>query len=119
MAEETLVSYREYVAGMDILSKRQGALELEQARQSAALMHLPGDMRDLVKAVNALASKVATPVATADHGALAIHRAVEGMTAVLERLTNPKPTGASPIIMSFAILGAVALGAFGMKFFGH
>jgi hypothetical protein len=79
------VRFREFVTSRDELRARLHSLELEQARLSASLMHLPTKVDELVASVNALANKVAQnnapPQHTQEHDSavLALHRALDGV----------------------------------------
>ena len=77
------VHFREFVTSRDELRARLHALELEQARLSASLMHLPRKVDELVEALNTLSSKVTSKPAEPDHAtALAIHRALDALPKV-------------------------------------
>ena len=76
------VRFREFVTSRDELRARLHSLELEQARLSASLMHLPTKVDELVASVNALANRVAqnaAPQHTQEHdgAVLALHRALD------------------------------------------
>lgn len=79
------VRFREFVTSRDELRARLHALELEQARLSASLMHLPTKVDELVSSVNSLANKLAqqsAPVQSQEHDSavLALHRALDTAT---------------------------------------
>ena len=77
------VRFREFVTSRDELRARLHSLELEQARLSASLMHLPTKVDELVASVNALANRVAQNAAPQQHtqehdgAVLALHRALD------------------------------------------
>ena len=76
------VRFREFVTSRDELRSRIHAIELEQARLSSSLMHLPSKVDELVTSVNHLSQQVAARQAPAnapevDHAALALHRAID------------------------------------------
>jgi hypothetical protein len=86
MSEDDLgqsVRFREFVTSRDELRSRLHALELEQARLSASLMHLPTKVDELVTSVNMLSTKVAQNNAPQQHSqehdsaVLALHRALD------------------------------------------
>lgn len=85
MSEDDLgqtVRFREFVTSRDELRARLHAIELEQARLSASLMHLPMKVDELVASVNALSQQVVqrnTQQQEPDHAALALHRAIDNM----------------------------------------
>ena len=76
------VRFREFVTSRDELRGRIHAIELEQARLSSSLMHLPQKVDELVTSVNHLSQQVAARQALpqqpeVDHAALALHRALD------------------------------------------
>lgn len=77
------VRFREFVTSRDELRSRIHAIELEQARLSSSLMHLPQKVDELVSSVNHLSQQVAARQAPppqsqeVDHAALALHRALD------------------------------------------
>jgi septal ring factor EnvC (AmiA/AmiB activator) len=103
-----LVSFREHVESRDELKDRIAQIELEQAKQRAALMHLPDEVRRLSALIaDALGRLNAAPPAPAqtgaDHYALSLHRIAD--------MFAKRSGGASPVLMAFALLGAAAAGA--------
>jgi hypothetical protein len=103
-----LVSFREHVNSRDELKDRIAQIELEQAKQRAALMHLPDEVRrlatliaDALARLNAQAPPSSAPPPT-DHGALALHRMADLFA---------KRSGANPVLLAFALVGAAAAGA--------
>lgn len=85
------VTYREHISAKEEAAKRMAALELEQAAQRAALMHLPDDVRQLTQAVNTLANKMQQAPAAPDQTLLAIQR-------TLDVLSKQQTTPASELI---------------------
>jgi predicted nuclease with TOPRIM domain len=85
MSEEDLgqsVRFREFVTSRDEMRARLHAIELEQARISASLMHLPSRVEEMTKALQELSSKVSSRPAQpveADHMALSLHRALDAL----------------------------------------
>lgn len=75
------VTYREHITAKEEAAKVMGAIQLEQAAQRAALMHLPEDVRRLTDAVNALGNRVSVP-APADSSSLALHHVADAMKAL-------------------------------------
>jgi len=111
------VTYREHISAKEEAAKKMAALELEQAAQRAALMHLPEDVRQLTQAVNALANKMNIPLAapSADNQTLlAIQRTLDVLskqqttpaTELIKLLHTPPPgtTG-----KTWALVGALAV----------
>ncbi len=86
------VTYREHISAKEEAAKKMAALELEQAAQRAALMHLPDDVRQLTQAVNTLAQKMQPPAPPSnDQALLAIQR-------TLDVLSKQQTTPASELI---------------------
>jgi pullulanase/glycogen debranching enzyme len=110
------VTYREHISAKEEAAKKMAALELEQAAQRAALMHLPEDVRQLTQAVNALANKMNIPLAapSADNQTLlAIQRTLDVLskqqttpaTELIKLLHTPPPTTGK----TWALVGALAV----------
>lgn len=87
------VTYREHISAKEEAAKKMAALELEQAAQRAALMHLPDDVRQLTQAVNGLANKMPQTQVAPDHTLLAIQRTLD----VLSK-QQPPPTPVSELV---------------------
>lgn len=51
-----------------------------------------------------------------DHSALAAHRVLDDLPQLLQTASQ-KTQGASPVLMAFALIGALAIGALGYKLF--
>jgi hypothetical protein len=75
------VRFREFVTSRDEMRARLHAIELEQARLSASLMHLPSRVEEMTKALQELSNKVSSRSAPAetDHAVLSLHRALDAM----------------------------------------
>jgi len=112
------VTYREHITAKEEAAKVLSAIQLEQAAQRAALMHLPEDVRRLTDAVQLLATKIPqqAPQNDALTGAvLAMHRSLDAMqkqapaatTATeLLKLLNTQPPGTSG--KTWALVGVLA-----------
>lgn len=88
------VTYREHISAKEEAAKKMAALELEQAAQRAALMHLPEDVRQLTQAVNTLAQKL-QPASTQSNELTGIALA---MQRTLDVLSKQQTTPASELI---------------------
>lgn len=109
------VTYREHISAKEEAAKKMAALELEQAAQRAALMHLPEDVRQLTQAVNGLANKMPQAVAAPDHTLLAIQRTLDVLskqppptttaTEMLKLLNTPPPGSSGK---TWALVGVLA-----------
>lgn len=77
------VRFREFVTSRDEMRQRLHAIELEQARLSASLMHLPSRVEEMTKALQELSSRVMAQRAPqnqeTDQASLALHRALDAM----------------------------------------
>lgn len=115
------VTYREHISAKEEAAKKMAALELEQAAQRAALMHLPEDVRQLTQAVNALANKMSVPVSapSADNQTLlAIQRTLDvlskqqppttTLTEALKLLNTPPPGSSGKTWLLVGVLATVA-----------
>jgi hypothetical protein len=117
------VTYREHMIAKEEAAKKMAALELEQASQRAALMHLPEDVRQLTQAVNGLASKMVVPVVAPQNDALAgavlaMHRSLDAMqkqappattaTELLKLLNTPPPGSSGKTWLLVGVLATVA-----------
>lgn len=110
-------TFRELKASEEALDKRMRAIELEQAAQRAALMHLPDDVRQLTQAVNAMAAKLSAP--QADHTALALQRLADEIAKdrnrpspaqELVQVLKSRPTGWPWLMTGVAAAMAAMLG---------
>ena len=106
------VRFREFVASRDEIRARIHAIELEQARLSSALMHVPAKLEDLAKSVQALTQQLASsqqqPASEADHTILALHRALDktgGGAGTLERLLLLGMTALSSFFVARLFIG--------------
>lgn len=108
------VTYREHISAKEEAAKRMAALELEQAAQRAALMHLPEDVRQLTQAVNTLANKMQSAPVAPDQTLLAIQRTLDVLSKqqttpaseLIKLLQTPPPgTGGK----TWALVGALAV----------
>ncbi len=109
------VTYREHISAKEEAAKKMAALELEQAAQRAALMHLPEDVRQLTQAVNGLANKMPQAAAAPDHTLLAIQRTLDVLskqppptttaTEMLKLLNTPPPGSSGK---TWALVGVLA-----------
>lgn len=85
-SSENLVSYREHIAARDELASKLQALELQQARQGSALMHLPDKVDNLANQVSALTQQIAArasqPQPQVDQAVLAIQHAAQAFSAL-------------------------------------
>jgi hypothetical protein len=108
------VTYREHISAKEEAAKKMAALELEQAAQRAALMHLPEDVRQLTQAVNAMAQKMPVAVPQQDQALLAIQRTLDVLSKqqttpaheLVKLLQTPPPgTGGK----TWALVGALAV----------
>lgn len=115
------VTYREHISAKEEAAKKMAALELEQAAQRAALMHLPEDVRQLTQAVNTLAQKMQPASAPANDAlaqainaqSLAIQRMFDAQAkqpantaAEMLKLLNTPPPGSSG--KTWALVGVLA-----------
>lgn len=76
------VRFREFVTSRDEMRARLHAIELEQARISASLMHLPSRVEEMTKALQDLSARVVAarqPQPEMDQASLALHRALDAM----------------------------------------
>lgn len=110
-------TFRELKAAEEALVRRMGAIEMEQASQRAALMHLPEDVRQLTQAVNAMASKMPAspaPSAIPDQTLLAIQRTLDVISKqqttpasdLIKLLQTPPPGSGGK---TWALVGALSV----------
>lgn len=85
------VTYREHISAKEEAAKKMAALELEQATQRAALMHLPEDVRQLTQAVNTLAQKMQPPAPANDALAQAINAQSLAMQRMFDTISKQQP----------------------------
>ena len=121
------VTYREHITAKEEAAKVLSAIQLEQAAQRAALMHLPEDVRRLTDAVNGLGNRVAAPIAPANDAlaqainsqSLAIQRMFDAMqkqppaattaTELLKLLNTPPPGSSGKTWLLVGVLATVAV----------
>lgn len=111
-------TFRELKAAEEALVKRMSAIEMEQAAQRAALMHLPDDVRQLTQAVNGMASKMPQAAPQSDAAltgaVLALNRMLDDQrkqpppttTAELLKLLNTQPPGSGK---TWGLVGALSM----------
>lgn len=115
MADDNFIGVREHHEAIGALKDEQARLREKTAGLEMSLLHQMGGMqRSLDDIKSLLQARSAQP----DHQTLATHRTLDTLSALTERLSEIKPSSNSPILIAFALLGAVALGAFGMQFIG-
>lgn len=114
MADENYIGVREHHEAIQALKDEQARQREKTAGLEMALLH---QMNGMQRTLNSIEAKVQAP--HVDHSALATHRAIETLPqALAEALRGARSTNQSPVLIAFALLGAVALGAFGMQFIG-
>jgi len=91
------VTYREHITAKEEAAKVMSAIQLEQAAQRAALMHLPDDVRRLTEAVNGLGNRLATPTPQADTNALALHHAADALKRATDLMAQ-RPNVAAEVL---------------------
>lgn len=92
------VTYREHITAKEEAAKVMSAIQLEQAAQRAALMHLPDDVRRLTEAVNGLGNRLSAPQPAApDPNALAIHHAADALKRATDALAQ-RPNVAAEVL---------------------
>jgi hypothetical protein len=117
MAEENhFISVREHHEAIGALKDEQAKQREKTAGLEMSLLHQMAGMQRTLDDIKAAVSNRPQ----ADHSALATHRAIETLPqALAEALRTARGTSnQSPVLIAFALLGAVALGAFGMQFIG-
>ena len=91
------VTYREHITAKEEAAKVMSAIQLEQAAQRAALMHLPDDVRRLTEAVNGLGNRLSGPTPAADTNALAMHHAADALKRATDALAQ-RPNVAAEVL---------------------
>lgn len=92
------VTYREHITAKEEAAKVMSAIQLEQAAQRAALMHLPDDVRRLTEAVNGLGNRlVSPPPSSPDPNALALHHAADALKRATDALAQ-RPNVAAEVL---------------------
>lgn len=115
MADENyFIGVREHHEAIGALKDEQARLREKTAGLEMSLLHQMVGMQRNLEDIKSLLQRPAV-----DHGALATHRAIETLPqALAAALQGANKSNASPVLIAFALLGAIALGAFGMQFFG-
>lgn len=116
MAEENhFISVREHHEAIGALKDEQAKQREKTAGLEMSLLHQMAGMQRTLDDIKAAVSSRPQ----ADHSALATHRAIEMLPqALADAMRGARTTNQSPVLIAFALLGAVALGAFGMQFIG-
>lgn len=115
MADDNFIGVREHHEAIASIKDEQARLREKTAGLEMALLHqMSGMQRTLDHITSLLQARSTQP----DHQTLATHRTLDTLSTLAERLSEAKPPSNSPVLIAFALLGAVALGAFGMQFIG-
>lgn len=114
--DDRYVGFREHAAAMQRADAELARLRERQATTEAALLHEVAAVRTDIGEMKQILLR--QPAAAVDHNALVTHRALDAMTQAAERLSGPSNTQRSPVLLSLAILGAGAVGAFIWQFIG-
>ena len=116
MADENhFISVREHHEAIGALKDEQAKQREKTAGLEMSLLHQMSGMQRTLDDIKAAVSNRPQ----ADHSVLATHRAIETLPqALAEAMRTARTTNQSPVLIAFALLGAVALGAFGMQFIG-
>ncbi len=109
------VSYREHVAFKEAMTEEMHELKLRQAR----LDHMPQALGELgTKLDKVLDAQRAAPIAAPDHASLALHRAVDVIAPLAEKVGNSNGTSLIDTVIKLSAGGSLtyivlnALGAF-------
>lgn len=111
--DERYVGYREHAAAQQRVDSEIARIRERQATTEATLLHEVTAVRSDIGEIKQLMLRQPEP--KVDHQALASHRALDVLAEKLGESSNNKT---SPLLIAFALLGAVALGAFGMQLIG-
>lgn len=120
MADENyFIGVREHHEAIGALKDEQARIREKTAGLEMSVLHQMGAMNRTLDDIKAL---LQTRQSAPDHVVLATHRAIESLpqalaTALQGAVENANKSN-SPVLIAFALLGAVALGAFGMQFIG-
>lgn len=118
MADENYIGVREHHEAIQALKDEQARQREKTAGLEMALLHQMNGMQRTLEDIKATVQRPREP----DHSALATHRAIEtlpqALAEALRTALGSRGTNQSPVLIAFALLGAVALGAFGMQFIG-
>ena len=117
MADGDFISVREHHEAIGALKDEQARQREKTAGLEMSLLHQMAGMQRSLDAITVLLQQRHSP--QADAAALATHRTLDTLTQVIDRFGEGAHNKAnSPVLIAFALLGAVALGAFGMQFIG-
>lgn len=105
-----VVSFREHTATKEEIIARVAKVELEQAEMKASLMHLPSKFDDFAQEMRTRLDRIASAQSAPAHAPQVDHFSL----AVQRLLDTVKPREAHPILLTLAIVGALALGALSM-----
>ena len=114
MADDNFIGVREHHEAIGALKDEQARLREKTAGLEMSLLH---QMASIQRTLEDIKSSVQRPQQT-EHAVLAQHRTLDTLTQLIEKISDNKPQSNSPVLIAFALLGAVALGAFGMQFIG-
>jgi hypothetical protein len=114
MADDNFIGVREHHEAIASIKDEQAKLREKTAGLEMSLLHQMAGMQRSLDHITTLLQRPQV-----DHSALATHRAIETLPQTLaEAMRQARGTNQSPVLIAFALLGAVALGAFGMQFIG-
>lgn len=109
--DDRYVGYREHAAAQQRTDAELARLRERQATTEATLLHEVAAVRSDVGEVKQLMLRPPPPPPQqVDHAALALQRA-------LDALSTQKPSGAHPLLITFAIGGALAIGVLAARIF--
>lgn len=111
--DDRYVGFREHAAAVQRTDTELARLRERQATTEATLLHEVAGVRSDVQELKQLMLRPPPP--QPDHSALATHRAID---ALVERLPSGSGSKTSPVLIAFALCGAIALGAFAMNLVG-
>lgn len=116
MADDNYIGVREHHEAIQALKDEQARQREKTAGLEMALLHQMNSMQRTLEDIKITVQRSRDP----DHSALATHRAIETLPqALAEAMRSVRGAQTnSPVLIAFALLGAVALGAFGMQFIG-
>ena len=107
--DDRYVAYREHAQAQQRTDAELARLRERQATTEATLLHEVAAVRADVGEVKQIMLKAPPPPPPVDQGALAMQRA-------MDMLEQRRGGGASPFLIVFAILGALALGFVAARF---
>lgn len=118
MADENyFIGVREHHEAIGALKDEQARIREKTAGLEMSVLHQMGAMNRTLDDIKSLLQRP-----QADHAALATHRAIEtlpqALAAAMREALQSANKSNSPVLIAFALLGAIALGAFGMQFIG-